>query len=93
MDNTLSFAVHSNGHTKTRIYLERVQKYSRSFVSALRTLDEAELRAVLAVDTAPYPELLEEAEIAGLMQRRDYAVRYIDDLIAQYGERDVLVFP
>jgi hypothetical protein len=72
---------------------QRLHRARGEVAADVRALDEAALRAILAVDTGPYPALLEEDEIAGLMQRRDYALRYLDDLIARYGERDVLVFP
>ncbi len=93
MDNTLSFGSHARGHEKTRLYLSRVQKFSRSFVDAVRNMDAEEVRTVLAQDMGPFDELLSERDIKAMMSRRDYAIAYIDDLIATHGEENVLVFP
>ncbi|RMH44815.1 MAG: hypothetical protein D6689_01480 [Deltaproteobacteria bacterium] len=93
MDNTLSFGRQPAGAEKVRSYLMKVQKFSRSLVAALRALDEEAVRAALADDPGPFHELLDDSEVAALMARRDYALRYIDDLIARHGADNVLVFP
>jgi len=93
MDNTLSFSRSKSGSHKSHLYLERVQTFSRRLVARLRSLDVAEVRAVLAPDAAPFDPLLTDTEIEGLMGRRDAALSYIDGLIALHGEAAVLVFP
>jgi hypothetical protein len=94
MDNTLSFGGRDrDGHVRTQIFLRRSQKFSRSLVAALRSLDETALRAALEYDTGPFDVLLREPEIEGVMARRGYALDYIDGLCAAHGEDDVLVFP
>jgi hypothetical protein len=92
MDNTLSLGRQPEGHVKVRLYMRRVQKFSRSLVRSLRELREEEVRETLLDDTGPFDELLTEREIDALMGRRDYALRYIDDLITEFGEEQVLVF-
>jgi hypothetical protein len=92
MDNTLSFGISDQGHERTRIYLHRSEKFSRHVVHALRRLTAEEVRAALR-DPEPFAYLLDEAEIASLLRRRDYAMAYIDELIALHGESAVLVFP
>lgn len=93
MDNTMSFAAEPEGHRKCRIYLKRSQKFSRSLVHALRTLQIEDVQAVMAHDKGPFGYLLSDEEIDMLMKRRDFAIAYIDELIAEYGEGAVLVFP
>jgi len=93
MDNTMSFGDQPDGLPKVRVYLERVQKFSRSLVKSLRELTEAQLREALAEDAGPFEALLSSEEIDALLARRDYALRYIDSLIAEHGEENVLVFP
>lgn len=93
MDNTMSFYPDPDGHRKTRIYLKRSQKFSRSLVHALRTLKEEDIRSVVAHDKGPFSFLLGEKEIKSLLKRRDYALEYIGGLISEHGENAVLVFP
>ena len=93
MDNTMSFGDDDNGHTKTRTYLERAEKFSRRMVEQLRRLERDELEAALTSDIEPFEELLTDAEIKSVIARRDYALRYIDRLIEKHGEEAVLVFP
>jgi len=93
MDNTMSFGDDDNGHTKTRTYLERAQKFSRRMVDRLRKLEHDQLRAAFTTDIEPFEFLLTDAEIKSVLARRDYAMRYIDRLIEKYGEEAVLVFP
>jgi len=93
MDNAMSFGDSGEGHHRAIIYLKRAQKFSRRLVDRLRHLQEAEVRAVLVPERGPYEVLLEESEIRALMRRRDYAMKYIDELIEERGEDAVLVFP
>lgn len=93
MDNTMSFGPDDDGHRKARIYFQRSQKFSRALVDALRDLDEDSLRAVLSWDRGPFSYLLSNREIKSFLERRDYALEYIDELIAEHGESAILVFP
>jgi hypothetical protein len=74
-------------------YLTRAQKFSRSLVARLRELTEAELREAVEHDRGPFEYLLSDSEITAVMLRRDWALAYIDGLIAQHGEGAILVFP
>ena len=93
MDNTLSFGISDDGHERTRIYLRRVQRFSRRLVHRLRTLTREEIVASISENIAPFEELLSAAEVDSLLDRRDYAMAYIDELIAIHGADKVLVFP
>ncbi|HWN72004.1 MAG TPA: hypothetical protein VNM90_30400, partial [Haliangium sp.] len=93
MDNTLAFGREPDGHRKSRTYFTRAQKFSRSLVARLRVLTEDEVRAAVADDRGPFEYLLSDEEIAAVMQRRDWALTYVDGLIAEHGEGAILVFP
>jgi hypothetical protein len=93
MDNTLSFGLERTAHSKVRNYLRRVQKFSRTFYEAAKTLDPADFARQMRSDAAPYEELLTDDELDALFARRDYLVRYIDGLITLHGEAAVLVYP
>ena len=93
MDNSLSFSPYNKGVWNARENFKRTQKYSRSLVRAVRSMTEADVRGALDHDFAPFDFLLSDAEIDAVMGRRDYALQYIDDLIAEYGESSVLFFP
>jgi hypothetical protein len=93
MDNALSFRLERRGQLRVRTYFERSQRFSRRTVGALRALDPAIVRAVMQHGAGPWGKLLTEAEIDAMFARRDYALAYIDGLIAAHGEAEVLVFP
>lgn len=93
MDNTLSFGGDEDGSYKSRTYLSKAEKFSRSLVANLRSLTEQRLRAALGRDVAPFEVLLDDAEIAAVLGRRRYTLDYIDGLIAEHGVEKVLVFP
>jgi hypothetical protein len=93
MDNTLAFGREPDGHRKSRTYFTRAQKFSRTLVARLRVLTEDELRAAVDDDRGPFDYLLSDEEIAAVMHRRDWAITYIDGLIAEHGEGAILVFP
>lgn len=93
MDNTMSFGDDMDGHPKARTYLERCQKFSKKLVDTIRELDESDVREVLNKDLAPFEFYLRDIEIEALMSRRDLALEYIDSLIAEHGEAQVLAFP
>ena len=93
MDNTLSFGGGNNGSFKSRAYLAKVQKFSRSLVSRLRELSAEKLAAAVGHDVAPFDFILSEREITTLLGRRDFIVATIDALIRKHGVDKVLVFP
>ena len=93
MDNTMSFSRSKKGSHKNHIYLARAQVFSRRLVARLREIDEAQVRAALEPEAAPFDRLLTDPEIEALLGRRDHVLEYVDALIAEHGEDRVLVFP
>jgi Golgi casein kinase Fam20 len=93
MDNTLAFSKKPKGSHKSLLYLQRVQTFSRGLVARIRALKVEEVRAAIAHDVEPFDKLLTDQEIDAMMARRDELMKYVDGLIAQYGEEKVLVFP
>ena len=93
MDNTLAFGPVPEGSPKVRTVLEKVQKYSRQLVRRVRTLGEPDLRAAMTSDTGPYERLLSENEIAAVLYRREAYLNYVDGLVEQFGEAEVLCYP
>jgi hypothetical protein len=89
MDNTFGFQIEPEGHVKCRTYLTRAQKFSRRTVAALRKLDPESIKRALDCD----PGVLTDDEIASVIARRDWTLRYIDGLIGKFGQDRVLVFP
>lgn len=96
MDNTLSFSKFTRGHVRNITYLKRAARFSRTVVAALRALTRAQIAQAMAPrdseDEALAP-LLTDEEIDGVLGRRDYALQWVDELIAKHGEEKVLVFP
>lgn len=93
MDNSLSFSPYKKGVYHARENFKRAQKFSRSLVRAVRAMTEDDVRAALEPDRDPFEYLLSDREIEAVMGRRAYALDYIDELINEYGESDVLAFP
>ena len=93
MDNTLSFGPVPEGAPKVRAMLEHVQKFSRALVRRLRSIGEADVRAAMAANRGPYPRLLGDGEIAAVLYRRTSFLQYVDGLIADFGETEVLCYP
>lgn len=94
MDNTLSFSLARFGHEINVLSLRQIQQFSRSVVDAMRALTHDQLVEALA----PAPDsklgpLLKPAEIRAIILRRDHILRYLDQLIEQFGEDAVLAFP
>jgi hypothetical protein len=93
MDNTMSFFVDPEGPAKNREVLFRTQRFSRTLYEALDRVTAPTLERALAQEAgAPY-EILTPAEIAGVVGRRVVIHQYIDALVAQFGARNVLIFP
>jgi len=93
MDNTMSFFVDPEGPAKNREVLFRTQRFSRALYEALDRVTAPTLERALAQEAgAPY-EILTPAEIAGVVGRRVVIHQYIETLSAQFGARNVLMFP
>jgi len=81
-------------YDRVRGHLERTQRFSRSFVEALRELDEPRLRAALDEDPeAAARPVLGPAQLEGLLGRRRALLSYVGGLIALHGAERVLVWP
>ena len=93
MDNTLAFSNFTLGHQTNLIPLQRISKFSKTFVKRLRTLTYASITQALAVPDDPLAPLLEPGEIRALLARRDHLLGYIDALSAELGENAVLSLP
>ena len=93
MDNTMSFFVDPEGPPKNREVLLRTQRFSRTLYRALDRVTAPTLERALAEEASASYEILTPAEIAGVVGRRHAVQQYIEALMAQFGEPNVLVFP
>lgn len=71
--------------------LKRVTRFSRRFVTALRTLDETKVRAALGEESPGVP-LVSERVVAGVASRAASAVQIVDARITDAGETAALTF-
>jgi hypothetical protein len=92
MDNTMSFYVDGNGNERNREILYRTQRFSRALIQALDKVTVPNMQRALAEELGTPYEILTPAEIAAVVSRRAVVQRYIHDLIAQQGEKNVLFF-
>jgi hypothetical protein len=93
MDNTMSFFVDLEGKDRNRQGLFKTQRFSRALYTALARIDAATLERILGDEGGGAGEILTSAEIRAVVARRDFVRSYVDDLIAQYGAKNVLFFP
>ena len=93
MDNTMSFYVDGSGNERNREVLYKTQRFSRTLVQALDKVTVPNLQRALAEELGTPYEILTPAEIAAVAARRALVQRYLADLIALRGEREVLFFP
>lgn len=94
MDNTLSFTRNKQAHSRTNTYLRRVKVFSKRLVESVRSLTREQLiNALSSAEDGPLQPLLSNDEIDAVMARRDVAIAYIDELIAEHGAERVLAFP
>jgi hypothetical protein len=93
VDNDGAFYEHppAEGLARQLALLRRVVRFSRGFVSALRSLDEAKLRGVFG-DETPGEPLLAPAVVAAVEERRRLVLRIVDERIAHAGERAAIAF-
>jgi hypothetical protein len=93
MDNTLSFSQFTFGHKNNLDPMFKMEVFPRRLVERIRALTPAMIEASIDVGDDALAPLLTHAEIDALMSRRDHILQYIDGLIAQYGEANVLALP
>jgi hypothetical protein len=74
-------------------WLHRTERFSRAFIDRARTLTAQQIADEVNRDIDPRRPLLTEAQIAGVLARRDTLIHYVDGLVAQYGEQAVYAFP
>lgn len=89
-DHNLAFAARPDGEALDRMLsmLRRVQRFRRGLVLRLAALDAETVRRITR-DEEVGP-LLEEAQIAALLSRRDTALSWIGSLVEEHGEEAVL---
>ena len=93
MDNTMTFFLDPTGIPRNREALLRAQRFSRALYEALPRITVRTLQRALTEEVGASYEILTSSEIEAVVARRQFARKYIDDLIAQYGEGKVLAFP
>jgi hypothetical protein len=95
MDNTLSFSVFTVGHETNLTPLRKINVFPRRLVARMRALTAEQLTAAIALagDDAGLAPLLDAEQIQAILARRDHLLRYIDALIAEFGEDAVLALP
>jgi hypothetical protein len=93
MDNTMAFFLDPEGTPRNRQALLKTERFSRGLYQALARVDAPTLERALAEEPAGSTEILTPAEIRAVVARRDFARRRVDELIARYGEDEVLAFP
>lgn len=74
-------------------WFQRVQRFSRSLVTHARALTLETLRASLDDDRLGGEPLLTDAQLRGVLRRRDTLVQYVDALVQIHGEAEVYAFP
>ena len=72
--------------------VNKAERFSKSFVAALRKLEPVALSDAIGEDMPGTP-LLSAKVLAGVDERRRKALAHIDDLVAKRGEAAILVFP
>jgi hypothetical protein len=95
-DHNMAFfePLRSTHHEKILGRLKRAQRFSRSFVHALKELDGPRLSGALAdPKDPPDMRLLSPGQFRGVLDRRTALLSYIAALIDTHGERNVLTFP
>jgi len=94
-DHDLAFPVRMTEKLHRRLWqdLQHAERFSRRFYAALKQLSrECFARELTSDPAALRGPLLNVRQLAGVFDRREALISYIDSLIALHGERDVLVF-
>jgi len=89
-DHNLAFPIRWGASQRGRIVneLHRAQRFPRSLVEALGALDESALREATRDDIAG--ALLDDAQIAAVMDRRAMVLSYVGALVELHGEEAAL---
>lgn len=91
-DHNLAFPVTlgEGPHRRVLSFLVRAQRFSRTTIRRLVALDERALRE--AVEDSDPESLLDDRQIAGVLQRRAAILSYVGALIEDHGEAAILAF-
>lgn len=73
--------------------LHQCQRFSRALIAAVRRTDAEALRQRLAPEAAFGAPILDDHELRRYDERRQRVLRYIDRLVARYGEDAVFAWP
>jgi hypothetical protein len=74
--------------------LTRTERFSRDLVRRLASLDQESIQSELARDPSHDADpLLNDTQIADVLDRRATVLSYVAALIEERGEDDVLFFP
>lgn len=94
MDNGASFsALHDGMGARPQdqaARLDRVQRFPRAFVAAMRALTPESLRAAVGRD--PLGPCLSDLQIAAVIARRDRLLRHVEATVAARGEAEAMPF-
>ena len=94
MDNTMSFSKALFGHEINVLAMRRIQIYPKQLVAKMRALTVDDIERVLEMPPeSKLAPLLKPFEVKAVLARRDNMLKWIDGLIARYGEQQVLGFP
>jgi hypothetical protein len=94
-DHDLAFPVRMTEKLHRRLWqdLQHGERFSRNFYAALERLSRDCVERELGSDPAfARGPLLNRRQLAGVFDRREALISYIESLIALHGERNVLVF-
>jgi hypothetical protein len=91
-DHNLAFPFTLSGSAHERLLetLMRTQRFSRTTIERLVAMNEEALRAATA-DENP-ANLLDNRQLAGVMDRRATILSYVGAMVEAFGEEDVLYF-
>lgn len=93
-DRSFSTPLLARRYDKLLAGLTRTERFSRGMIRHLAALDETSIRTELARDPSHGADpLLNDTQIADVLDRRATVLSYIAALIEERGERDVLFFP
>ena len=93
IDNGATFQRNSEEHTfrAQQYHIDPVKVFSRSTIDALRWMQPEAVAGLLFAD-GPWSEGDDE-RVAYFLERRDWLLNYVDELIDSHGEDAVLIFP